>query len=532
MRLGDSSSSRFFHIIMRKLLLIILNFSALLPLFSQTFESDWRECYGSIGIDEANDVCKTTTGYYILATANEKDIWLIKTDLEGNKVWDKKYGGTQADYAVRLIPTNGHFYIIGVTSSSDGDVTYDPYPYSWDYWVLKIDTLGNKIWDKVYGGNDRDEVINACYSNGDELLIVGRSLSSDGNVPINYGYFDNWIIKLDSSGNEIWNKLFGTNGQDVPGAISQTSDNGYILGAVSLTLSQPSGNIPCVDPYKEAEVVLTKLDSLGIVQWNRCYGGSFSESLYDILVLTDGYIAACMASSDDGDLTNSGYHLGYNGSSRAPDTWIVKFDFDGNIIWQKCYGGSSNEVPFRIFQTNRGFRVFNMTSSFDGDVSGNHSWNDTYMDIWTFEIDSVGNLLSNQCFGSFSSERAYNGFVKLNDAEYTFAGYTFSYDWNCQEEYDVFLMKITDTLINKSNKQLLLDKVNVYPNPAKDYIIFQVNDLHSLKLIITNILGIKIEETILNRGSNIINLDKLIPGVFIYTIESNNLVGSGKFLRL
>lgn len=84
-------------------LLIVIFFNAYYS-SSQSFQTDWRHCFGHIGMDEANDMIKTNTGYYILGTANSKDIWLIKTDLEGNLLWDKKFGGTQVDYSMRLIP--------------------------------------------------------------------------------------------------------------------------------------------------------------------------------------------------------------------------------------------------------------------------------------------------------------------------------------------------------------------------------------------------------------------------------------------
>ena len=286
---------------MKYLFLLIVIFFNAYNSSSQSFQTDWRHCFGHIGMDEANDMIKTNTGYYILGTANSKDIWLIKTDLEGNLLWDKKFGGTQVDYSMRLIPiSNSQFYIVGGTFSNDGDITYDPYPYSRDYWIVKIDSLGNKIWDKVYGGNDRDEVWSGCYSTNDEVVIAGWSVSTDGDVPLNYGFYDMWILKLDSAGNKVWNTIIATDGQDLPGAIKQTNDKGYIMGSTSVSVSQPSGNIPCVDPYQQAELVINKLDSMGNIQWNRCYGGSEKEGLLDILEVSDGYLAACQSGSNDG----------------------------------------------------------------------------------------------------------------------------------------------------------------------------------------------------------------------------------------
>lgn len=500
--------------------------------YSQSFETDWRHCFGHIGMDEANDMIKTNSGYYILGTANAKDIWLIKTDLEGNLLWDKNFGGTQVDYSMRLIPTlNGQFYIVGGTFSNDGDITFDPYPFSRDYWIVKIDSLGNKLWDKVYGGNDKDEVWTGCYSDIDEVVAAGWSLSVDGDVSVNFGMYDMWILKVDSTGDKVWNTIIGTNGQDIPSEIKQTGDKGYILGGTSVSMSQPSGNIPCVDPYQQAELVINKLDSLGNIEWSRCYGGSEKEGLGDILELSDGYIAAGWSNSNDGDLLDCGYHIGFwNTGDPTGDTWIIKLDFNGNILWKKCYGGTRHEYPTKLFQTEKGFRVFNVTYSQDGDVLGNNSITDDYSDIWTFEIDSVGNLLSSQCFGSLYDESLYDGVFKLSDAQYTIAAQAMSYEWNCVEENDIVLFKITDTLINGISNNVLPNLVNAYPNPAHQVINFNNTGPFPVIISISNPLGIKEDELLLSPGSNSIQLLNYCAGIYIYQYNTSGQIITGKFI--
>ena len=500
--------------------------------FCQSFQIDWRNCFGHIGIDEANDVVKTNSGYYILGTANERDIWLIKTDLEGNHLWDKKFGGSKADYSISLIPiSNAQFYIVGASLSSDGDVTYDPYPNSPDYWIVKIDSSGNKIWDKIYGGNMTDQVWSGCYSANDEVVIAGWSDSNDGDVLLNYGIFDMWVLKLDSTGNKVWNTIIGTDGQDIPYTIKQTSDKGYITGGTSLSITQPSGNIPCVDPYKQSEMVITKLDSLGNIEWSRCYGGSENEALLEIIELSDGYLAACTTSSNDGDLLNSGYHIGYwNSGAPTADTWIVKLDFEGNIQWQKCYGGSKHESPSKIFLTEKGYRVFNTADSHDGDVVGNNSITDDYPDIWTFEIDSVGNLLSGQCFGDLYDESIFNGVFKISDAQYAIACQSITFAWSCVEEFDIVLFKITDTLFINTNVNPFPSQVKVYPNPAHSGINFENSQGMPLLITVFDALGIKKEEFLLSPGNNAITIDNYSPGVYHYQYSYKGIPVTGKFV--
>ena len=511
---------------MKYLLFILAMFIQLNSSYCQSFQIDWRNCYGHIGLDDANDLIKTSSGYYILGTANERDIWLIKTDLEGNLLWDKKFGGTQEAYSMRLIPiSNGQFYIVGETLSNN------PYPYNRDYWIVKIDSSGNNIWNKVYGGRYYDEVMSGCYSVNDEIVIAGMSQSSDGDVPVNYGFYDMWILKLDSTGSIVWNTIIGTDGQDVPQTIKQTSDKGYITGGASLSMTQPSGNIPCADPYKQEEMVIAKLDSLGNIEWIRCYGGSEKEVVLDIIELSDGYLAACATSSNDGDLLNSGYHVGYyNNGQPTVDTWMIKLDFEGNIQWQKCYGGSKTEVPSKLFVTEKGYRIFNVAFSLDGDVVGNNSISDDYTDIWTFEIDSVGNLLSSQCFGDLDSEFIYNGVFKLSDYQYAIACQSKTLAWSCVEEFDIVLLKITDTLFIGTHDNPFSPQIKVYPNPAHLDINFENIQGVPVFLTVFNALGIKKDEFLLSPGKNALTLNNYTPGVYHYQYSYKGIPVTGKFV--
>lgn len=145
-----------------KYLIIILIQLIGLSLHGQNLVMDWRQCYGGVGYDEGNDLVRTNSGYLILSVWNQQQVWLIKTDFDGNFMWEKKYGGSYCDYTNKILKKDENtFYIIGSTSSSDGDITYDPYPDSDDFWIVKIDSLGNKIWDKIFGGTGIDDAYNA-----------------------------------------------------------------------------------------------------------------------------------------------------------------------------------------------------------------------------------------------------------------------------------------------------------------------------------------------------------------------------------
>lgn len=517
---------------MKNLFLVLLFCYSAFWGYSQTFETDFLQCFGTEGYDKGYDLIKTTTGYYLLGVTEQKDIWLCKTDLEGNHIWDKKYGGSKSESAVRILKRNDNNYlIIGGTDSSDGDISYDPYPNSGDLFVLSVDSLGNILWDKNYGGFGSDIETNAILKEDGSIIISASTTSCDGDVSSCYGIYDMWILKIDSTGQKIWDLVIGSSTQDWSTIIVNTQDGGNLIGGWTGQPFYPGGNITCLPYGAFTDILLVKIDSLGNIEWQQCYGGTNDEGIADIVSVDNGYMLLCMTNSGDGDVADAGYHLGYvNSGTQTFDMWVINVDFQGNHQWSKCFGGSSMEVNGRIFKTSRGFRIFCQAESFDGDVQGNHSWNDDYSDIWTFEIDSVGNLLSNQCFGNFSYERLNYGVEKHNDYEFTIIGDTQSYDWLCSGEIDIILIKITDTLGVGTVDYDLNNPVVIYPNPANEFIMLENNKTSALVVTFTDIYGVKRKEVTILPGSNKISTDDLITGLYFLSFKIEDRISSLKII--
>jgi len=516
---------------MKYLIFIILHLS-FISCLGQNFQIDWKKCYGTVGYDLGKDVIQVSDGYLLLNSFDQKDIWLIKTDFSGNFIWEKIFGGTSADDAVRILEDeDGNYIIFGSSRSSNGDVSFDPYPNSLDFWIIKIDSLGNKIWDKIYGGFDLDEVFNGCISPDGGILAVGMTNSVDGNVPANYGYYDFWVLKLDHYGEFEWSTLVGGGFFEQASSVLATSDGGFLVGGQASPELSIGGNLTCSsDVDKFMDMYLIKLDSTGVIEWQQCLGGSEGEYATDLIEVDDGYVICGEARSDDGDLLNSNYHYGYyHTGDPTPDAWVVKTDFIGNLTWQKCYGGSAPESPSRIFKTEKGYRIFGTAYSFDGDVTGNNSWNSTYSDIWTFEIDSSGSLLSNQCFGSTGFEEMLQGVVKLSDFQFTLSGSTTSQSWSCGDQYDMAFFQITDTLIDASGDYPLYQPVTIYPNPVVGEVIFQNSRRMNVLVSIRDMLGNQIKEFVL-RDKYLFDTIHLPCGVYLYNYSIGNKQFNGKFI--
>ena len=298
---------------------------------------DWQQCYGGSETDKAFDIISLQGGYLINGwTASDdgdiylnhglSDGWLIKTDSNGNIMWEKTYGGIQGDNLVRIFSNfNNEYYLLGASNSSEGDISFDPYPGTWDFWIVKIDSAGNILWDKIVGGNGDEVFWTGTLTDDGGVLAFGWTGSEDGDISVYYGLYDMWMVKLNSDGEKEWDFTIGTSGMDVGQAIIQTSDGGYLAGGTSRP--KEGGNLTCVPHSFKAEAILVKLDSLRNIEWQYCYGGSEDEGITGLLETDNAYVFVAYTASNDGDV--SGFH---GTPGETCDIWIVKIDFFGNII--------------------------------------------------------------------------------------------------------------------------------------------------------------------------------------------------------
>jgi hypothetical protein len=181
---------------------------------------------------------------------------------------------------------------------------------------------------------------------------------------------------------------------------------------------ESGGMIDCPDLGMDgADVWVIEMDLKGTLLNQWCYGGSHNDLGYDIIELEDGYVFAASTNSKDGDV--SGFHG--NEWNEYDNIWVVKIDFNGNIIWQKCLGGTSWENPVYLTQTvDSGFIVIGNTNSLDGDVTGNHSWEENYADIWVVKLNNNGELGWEHCFGGASVERFWGIHSVLKKDDYNY----------------------------------------------------------------------------------------------------------------
>ena len=378
---------------------------------------EWQKYLGGTGGESAHSIQQTTDNGYIVAGSTfssdgdvsgnhgSSDYWIVKLDSSGNLIWQKCLGGINQDNAVSIEETDDGGYIVaGSSNSNDGDVSGNH--GNWDYWIVKLDLSGNIQWQKCLGGSAGEIAYSIQHTMDGGFIVAGYSYSNDGDVSGNYGSSDYWIVKLDASGNIAWQKSLGGSVNDEANSVSQTSDGGFIIaGSTYSNDGDVSGN------HGNGDYWIVKLDQSGNIQWQKNYGGSEND-LATYIQQTDegGFITAGRSYSNDGDV--AGWHPGYdNFGYLLSDYWLVKLDPSGNLEWQKCFGGSGGDFAYAVQPSTDGqILVAGSSDSNDGDVSGNHG----SLDYWIVKLHSfpggieICNGLDDDCSGTADDGLIFN----------------------------------------------------------------------------------------------------------------------------
>jgi hypothetical protein len=280
----------------------------------------WSKTFKGVGHGHANSVQQTTDGGYIIAGSVrnfQDDVYLLKTDDSGNLLWEKTFGGSfhDAGYSVQQT-TDGGFIIVGITENFGAD--------EWDVYLIKTDADGNELWSKTFGGPDHDYGMSVQQTTDGGYIIAGSSppgycllLKTDANgnalwSKTFFGYMgaegnsvqqttdggyiiagftgstevpftvDFYLLKTDASGNELWHKTFGGAENDFAYSVQQTKDGGYIIAGIYEVIG-----------YAITDVYLVKTDANGNKLWSKRFGGLFWDVGYSVQQTTDGgYIIA------------------------------------------------------------------------------------------------------------------------------------------------------------------------------------------------------------------------------------------------
>jgi gliding motility-associated-like protein len=248
-------------------------------------------------------------------------------------------------------------------------------------------------WRGTYGGSDFETPAAVQITPGGGIILAGTTFSNDGDATGNKGISDILVVKLKADRTVEWRKTFGGTNEDGAHDIQVTSDGGYIIAGYTKSTDRDVSHLKGTTDYW-----VIKLRADGTIQWQRTYGGTQQDVASSIKPLPGGgYIVAGYTMSNDIDVTNNHFQS-------LQDAWIVKLDNDGNIIWQRCYGGTDSDFAYHVEIAGNGFIFSGYARSSDGDIIRNNG----NMDAWIVKLDATGAIEWQRTMGGAMNETAYD----------------------------------------------------------------------------------------------------------------------------
>jgi len=532
---------------MKKIVTIITLLIAVQCLHAQNpLVKKWDYRYGGMELDFITCFQETRDGGFVLGGYSASDMggdksqnafggfdyWVVKIDSAGIKEWDANFGALYNERLLALEQTADGGYILCGSSNSDddGDKTEpnrDTINYSHDYWIVKIDSMGNKLWDKLYGGIDNDFLFSMQETSDHGFILGGSSYSrnsgdksQDNRDTINFTN-DYWIVKTDSMGVIEWEKTYGGPDDDQLTSVKQTKDGGYIIAGASVS---DMGGDKTQSSKGNYDFWVIKTDAVGNILWDKDLGADALDIMYSLAITTDGgyILGGTSKSNQNGDKSQSNWDI----SGVTQDFWVVKIDSMGAKQWDKTYGGFKDEFQFgNITQTtDNGFLMSGISYS---DISGNKTENNLGVEqSWVIKTDNGGTILwdktlltgaEDEC--GYALETKSGCYVMMNSCPAGIGGYK---SQNFQGLEDYWIVKFCDSTVspegiyNISSSNL----VSIYPNPFTDKVKIEILEANKsdLAIILYDALGHIVYSSHENRYnvpfSKTIDLKSLSKGVY------------------
>ncbi|MEO8150724.1 MAG: T9SS type A sorting domain-containing protein [Bacteroidia bacterium] len=430
----------------------------------------WQNTIGGGWLDSPYAIQQTADGGYIVGgeswsmISGDKtedrigggDYWIVKVDSLGNIQWQNTIGGSNEDVLTCLQQTTDGGFILGGYSRSDisGDKTENTIGLSDDdYWIVKTDSLGNVQWDNTIGGDEDDYLYSIRQTTDGGYLLCGSSESdiSGDKTSFSPGEPEGWVVKTDSLGNIQWQYTHHENDINI-----FPVDNSF-----SVVQQTSDGGYILGGVLYESTVsntiyyLIVKLDSSGNYQWTRRFSGDNGSQNYLTCLqqTSDGGYVMGGFSNGDGDLGDkSEDNLG------GFDYWIVKTNSMGIKQWDNTIGGGGDDYLGSIQQTSDGGYILGGTSN--SGISGDKTESSNYTDYWIVKTDALGNIdWDNTIGGNFYEYSA--AIRQTTDGKYIIGGSSASNISGDKTENsnggdDYWILKLTDNY-NKITGKVYVD---------------------------------------------------------------------------
>jgi hypothetical protein len=463
----------------------------------------WDKTFGGSGEEVPRRAVATSDGGFIITGRSSSpangdkteafkggafDYWIVKTDRNGNKLWDKSYGGAGDDVAQCILLTaDGHYLVGGYSTSGIGGDKSQANRGDWDFWLLKIDASGRKIWDKTFGGSSKD-IINAIVATTDGGYLLGGPSSSTNNgdrsIP-SRGSWDYWVVKIDSLGNKVWDQAYGGSGRDDLMAMIATPDNGFLLAGWS---ESGVSNDKISPSFGQSDEWIIKINASGAIQWQKALGGDSNDYPTNVIL------------TENGDFLISGYSSSIRSGNKSEnalgqtDYWVIRLNALGTIIWDKTFGGSGLEQMENISLSTVAGNI--LLAGFSASpVSGNKTEpNRGGSDYWLIEIDSLGNKIWEKVYGGSGDDRLFGIVPAVEENRFLLVGQSNSPISGEKSEAsrggnDYWVVNVSIEPNSIAQTPTTEAPFSLYPNPATERIMVYAPASEPITLHLTDVTG-------------------------------------------
>jgi len=430
-----------------------LMLTIIIPLSIANAQATWSRIYGGdsdalgFSVIQADDGSFLATGQINRNEDYNYDLWLIKTDLNGDTLWTRQYGESldEAGYSMIQTAENGYLIVGSRSSHETGDS---------DVYLVKTDSVGDTLWTRQYGGENRWEGSMSIIQTDDGYLFTGYK-STDG-----LNGKDVWLVKINSQGDTLWTQTYGGSGWEEGSSLINTVDGGFLIAGTTTSFG---AGYP--------DYWLIKTDSEGDTLWTHAYGGTaFDDGKSVIQTIDGGYLVAGHT---------------YSFGAGLWDIWLIKTDSQGDTLWTRTYGGSETDLAYHVIQSiDGGYLVVGSTQSFG---AGSR-------DAWLVKTDSLGNTLWTRTYGGAEWDEGWS-LIETDDDGYLVAGTSGS--WT--QLFNLWLIKI-DTEGNTTgvsvkettgSRPSSIGSLTLYPNPfnPSTTIEYELPEQSNVSLVVYDITG-------------------------------------------
>lgn len=485
------------------------------------------------------------------------DCWMANLSDGGKLEWSNNFGGSYYEQCNKVLQmADGGYMMVGLTFSNDGDVEglHGPENYMADAWIVRTDAERKILWQRCFGGTDADAAYSFAALDDGAVLVAAACNSVNGDIVNSKGNRDIWLIKFDGVGNIVWKKNFGGSFDDVPYSIARNKENGFVVAGFSYSgdgnLTNHYAGTSGAD-YEDGWVFCT--DSLGQLLWQKNYGGTGSDVFNDIVVMEDGYLLTGETNSPDGDVNGTNGFKDYwlikltmSGDIIWQKTFGGSFfDFgksscilnDGSILATGFISGGGGNVD--CYKANSDVWVIKLaTSTLASKLSGVTATNENSMITvqWnisgSYEKETFVIEKSKDAIHFVETGRVYG---VAHSGEYTYS-YTDKYPFEGTSYYRVKQIDMNGSIFYSAVAMVKNDKTKnlfrVFPNPVLNgkFTVELANRAANLEAAIIDFSGKKVYTAVYNNVSKInFSVPYLKSGLYFLSITID---GETSFTKL